>query len=345
MSFTTFNSYQFDTSNILDAPVVQPSNGNYQFSPFNTCQVPDMAQYRMNSNEDLQEAEESKSSPRPKLGYKRASSACKQCRHRKIRCIASSSDAQARCVSCVRLKKDCSSYLTGQSSTNGSSLVRVARFSPGPDRGSAPYDLAEKSATEDRYLDCIKSSIDPSKIRPTPPVVPASTGIPWADSFAPDMRAPTVAGPVNLSMRSQSLPGWGLRVMGQDPNANTAGFDSTQGVQLSDATAMSQFSTLADMSSPSTSSVSETANPLSQQDLSFPWDSASYALPMRFMSGLSDSADMGDMFVSGGEAVFDFNSSQAHGTHHALPLQVNLAAQGRSQSLPYNGYAVDTYWE
>ncbi|KAF4414976.1 hypothetical protein FACUT_13773 [Fusarium acutatum] len=345
MPFTAFNSYQLDTSDILEAPDIQPSNDYYQSSPFNACQVPGMAQYCMDSTEDLQEVEESKSNARPKLGYKRASSACKQCRHRKIRCIASSSDPQARCVSCVRLKKDCSSYLTGQSSTDGSSLIRIARFSPGPDPNLPPYDLTQNSDTMDRYVDGIKSSLDQFKIRPTPPVVPISTGIPWADGFAPDMSVSTVAHPANLIMRSQSLPGTGVRVLGQDLNANTAGFDSTQGVQLSETSTISQFSTLADMSSPSTSSVSETTYPISQQDFSFQWDSNSHALPMRFMSGLSDSANMGDIFTSGGEPVFDFNSSPAPSADQPLPLQANPAAQGRSQSLPYNGYAVNTYWE
>ncbi|CZR36192.1 uncharacterized protein FPRO_03548 [Fusarium proliferatum ET1] len=345
MSFTAFNSYQLDTSDILDAPDIEPSNDYYQFSPFNTCQVPGMAQYGMNSAEDLQEVEESKSNARLKLGYKRASSACKQCRHRKIRCIASSSDAQARCVSCVRLKKECSSYLTGQSSTEGSSLVRIARFSPGPDPGLLPYNPARNSETVDRYIDGIKSSLNPSEIRPTPPVVPVSTGIPWTDSFAPDMRVSTVANPANLIMRSQSLPGTSGRVLGQDLNSNAAGFDSTQGAQLSEAPAMSQFSTLAEMSSPSTSSVSDSANPLFHPDFGIPWDSNSHALPMRFMPGFSDSANMGDMFIGGGGDVFDFNSGPGPSTNQPLPLQVNPVIQGRSQSLPYNGYAVNTYWE
>ncbi|RKL23404.1 hypothetical protein BFJ72_g14533 [Fusarium proliferatum] len=345
MSFTAFNSYQLDTSDILDAPDIEPSSDYYQFSPFNTCQVPGMAQYGMNSAEDLQEVEESKSNARLKLGYKRASSACKQCRHRKIRCIASSSDAQARCVSCVRLKKECSSYLTGQSSTEGSSLVRIARFSPGPDPGLLPYNPARNSETVDRYIDGIKSSLNPSEIRPTPPVVPVSTGIPWTDGFAPDMRVSTVANPANLIMRSQSLPGTSGRVLGQDLNSNAAGFDSTQGAQLSEAPAMSQFSTLAEMSSPSTSSVSDSANPLFHPDFGIPWDSNSHALPMRFMPGLSDSANMGDMFIGGGGDVFDFNSGPGPSTNQPLPLQVNPGIQGRSQSLPYNGYAVNTYWE
>lgn len=146
-------------------------------------------------------------------------------------------------------------------------------------------------------------------------------------------------------MRSQSLPGTSVRVLPQDLNSNAAGFDSSQGAQLSEAPAMSQFSTLAEMSSPSTSSVSDSANPLFHPDFGFPWDSNSHALPMRFMPGLSDSANMGDMFIGGGEDVFDFNSGPWPNTNQPLSLQVNAAAQGRSQSLPYNGYAVNTYWE
>lgn len=76
MSFNAFNSYQLDTSDILDAPDIEPSNDYYQYTPFNTCQVPGMAQYGMDPAEDSQEVEESKSNARLKLGYKRASSAC-----------------------------------------------------------------------------------------------------------------------------------------------------------------------------------------------------------------------------------------------------------------------------
>ncbi|CVL04749.1 uncharacterized protein FPRN_03403 [Fusarium proliferatum] len=327
MSFTAFNSYQLDTSDILDAPDIEPSNDYYQFSPFNTCQVPGMAQYGMNSAEDLQEVEESKSNARLKLGYKRASSAC-----------ISQNSAGIE-------KSDASPLLLTPKLAASAALVRIARFSPGPDPGLLPYNPARNSETVDRYIDGIKSSLNPSEIRPTPPVVPVSTGIPWTDSFAPDMRVSTVANPANLIMRSQSLPGTSGRVLGQDLNSNAAGFDSTQGAQLSEAPAMSQFSTLAEMSSPSTSSVSDSANPLLHPDFGFPWDSNSHALPMRFMPGLSDSANMGDMFIGGGGDVFDFNSGPGPSTNQPLPLQVNPVIQGRSQSLPYNGYAVNTYWE
>ncbi|ROT36924.1 hypothetical protein SODALDRAFT_325490 [Sodiomyces alkalinus F11] len=49
-----------------------------------------------------------------KLGYHRTSVACGHCRRRKIRCIPSNSDAQGRCVNCIRLKKECSFYPVDQ---------------------------------------------------------------------------------------------------------------------------------------------------------------------------------------------------------------------------------------
>ncbi|KAF5558159.1 hypothetical protein FNAPI_5176 [Fusarium napiforme] len=345
MSFDSFSTYQLDTPNMLGGQNAQYSHDNFQLSPFDTCQVPGMIQYQMDTQQDLQEDEEPKSNSRPKLGYKRASSACKQCRHRKIRCIASSSDAQARCVSCVRLKKECSSYLTGRSSADGSDLIRVARFSPSTDEGLDACDLAQTSVSMEQYLDMQKPPLDSSKTRATASVAPIGNGIPWADSFASGMRVSTAEGQVNLNMRSQSLPEWGAAVMGQVSNSNAVDFDSVQRGQLSDVPAISHFPTSVDMSIPSTSSIPQHANPLSQADLNFSWGSNSYALPIRSLSGLPETVNNGNMVHVGGEAVFDFQSSPAPSTNQPLPLQISLAAQGRSQSLPYNGYTFDSFWE
>ncbi|KAF5573485.1 hypothetical protein FPCIR_13955 [Fusarium pseudocircinatum] len=385
MSFNSFSSYQLGTPDLLDVQNTQSSHENYQLSPFDTCQVPGMIQYHMDVHQDSQEAEEPKT--RPKLGYKRASSACskqgsprpafdlfthqsdlssEQCRHRKIRCIASASDAQARCVSCVRLKKECSSYLTGQSSADGSDLVRIARFSPSDERGLDAYDLAQTSASMERYLDGQRPPLDASKMRATTSAAPMGTGIPWTDGYASEVSgscsfshtapraypfqhhsSPVSAGEdqLNLNMRSQSLPGWDAPVMGLVSNPNAVDFDSTQRGQLSEVPAISQFSTLADMSIPSTLSISESVDPLSQADLGFAWSSNSYALPIRSLSDLPESVTMGNMFNGGREGVFDFQSSPAPSTNQPLPLQINPAAQGRSQSLPYTGYTFDSCWE
>ncbi|KAF5649540.1 uncharacterized protein FTJAE_977 [Fusarium tjaetaba] len=366
MSFDSFSTYQLDTPNMLGGQNAQSSHDNFQLSPYDTCQVPGMIQYQMDMQQDLEEDEEPKSNTRPKLGYKRASSACskqgspplafglyahpsnispEQCRHRKIRCIASSSDAQARCVSCVRLKKECSSYLTGRSSADGSDLIRVARFSPSTDESSDAYDLAQTSASMEQYLDMQKPPLDSSKTRPTASVAPIGNGIPWVDGFGSGMRVSTVEGQVNLNMRSQSLPEWDPAVMGQVSNANAVDFDSSQRGQLSEVPAISQFPTSVDMSIPSTSSIPQHANPLSQPDLNFPWGSNSYALPIRSLSGLPETVNIGNMVHVGGEALFDFQSSPSPSTNQPLPLQISLAAQGRSQSLPYNGYTFDSFWE
>ncbi|EWG41607.1 hypothetical protein FVEG_15317 [Fusarium verticillioides 7600] len=342
MSFDSFSMYQLDTPNMLGGQNAQSSHDNFQLSPFDTCQVPGMIQYQMDMQQDLQEDEEPKSNPRPKLGYKRASSACKQCRHRKIRCIASSSDAQARCVSCVRLKKECSSYLTGRSSADGSDLIRVARFSPSTDGGSDAYDLAQTSASMEQYLDIQKPPLDSSKTRATASVAPIGNGISWADDFASGMR---VEGQVNLNMRSQSLPEWDAAVMGHVSNANAVDFDSDHRGQLSEVPAISHFPPPMDMSIPSTSSIPQHANPLSQADLNFSWGSNSYALPIRSLSGMPETVNNGNMVHVGGDAVFDFQSSPSPGTNQPFPLQITLAAQGRSQSLPYNGYTFDSFWE
>ncbi|KAF5563209.1 hypothetical protein FPHYL_5308 [Fusarium phyllophilum] len=182
-------------------------------------------------------------------------------------------------------------------------------------------------------------------MRATASVAPIDNGITWADGFTSEMRVSTREGQVNLNMKSQSLPGWNAAVMGQISNANAVNFDSTQRGRLSEIPALSQFPTSVDMSIPSTSSISQQANPLSQADLNFSWDSNSYALPIRSLSGLPDSVNIGNMFHVGGEAVFDFQSSPAPSTNQPLPLQISPAAQGRSQSLPYNGYTFDSFWE
>ncbi|KAF5664232.1 hypothetical protein FDENT_12934 [Fusarium denticulatum] len=387
MSLNSFSSYQLDATDTLGGQNAPSSHESYQLSPFNTCQVPGMIQYHMDMHQDSQEDEEPKSNSRPKLGYKRASSACskqgsprpafglfthqsnlssEQCRHRKIRCIASASDAQARCVSCVRLKKECSSYLTGQSSADGSDLVRIARFSPSDDRGLDAYDLAQTSASMERYLDGQRAPLDASKMRATTSAAPMGTGIPWTDGYASEMRdscslshtalraypyqhhsslVSTGEDQLNLSMRSQSLPGWDAAVMGLISNSNAVDFDSTQRGQRLEGPAISQFSTLADISIPSTLSISESVDPLSQADLGFAWSSNSYALPIRPLPGLPESANIDNMFNGGGEAVFDFQSSPAPSTNQPLPLQINPAAQDRSQSLPYTGYNFDSHWE
>ncbi|KAL1972568.1 hypothetical protein VTN31DRAFT_6982 [Thermomyces dupontii] len=44
---------------------------------------------------------------RNKLGYQRTSAACVHCRRRKIRCLLAADDAQGRCESCIRLKREC----------------------------------------------------------------------------------------------------------------------------------------------------------------------------------------------------------------------------------------------
>ncbi|KAF4503509.1 hypothetical protein FAGAP_241 [Fusarium agapanthi] len=146
-------------------------------------------------------------------------------------------------------------------------------------------------------------------------------------------------------MRSQSLPGWDAAVIGQISNPNAVNFDSTQRGQLSEVPAISQFSTMVDMSIPSTSSISESVSPLSQADLNFAWSSSSYALPIRSLPGLPESANIGNMFNGGGEALFDFQSSPVPITNQSLSLQINPAAQGRSQPLPYTGYTFDSFCE
>ncbi|KAF5623023.1 hypothetical protein F52700_10335 [Fusarium sp. NRRL 52700] len=343
MSFNSFSSYQLGTPDILHGQNAQSSHENYQLSPFDTCQVPGIIQYPMDMHQESQENEEPKS--RPKLGYKRASSACKQCRHRKIRCIASASDAQARCVSCVRLKKECSSYLTGQSSADGSDLIRIARFSPSDDRGLDAYDLAQTSASMERYVNGQRPPADASKMRATTSAAPIGTGIQWTDSFASEMRVSPGEDQLNLSMRSQSLPGWDAAAMGQISNVNGLDFDSIQRGQLPEVPAISQFPTMVDMSIPPTSSISESVDPLSQPDLDFAWSSNSYALPIRSLAGLPEPVNIGNMFTFGGEAVFDFQSSPVPSTNQPIPLQINAASQGRSQSLPYTGYNFNSCWE
>ncbi|KAF5717701.1 hypothetical protein FMUND_5647 [Fusarium mundagurra] len=182
-------------------------------------------------------------------------------------------------------------------------------------------------------------------MRATTSAAPIDNGIPWTDGFTSEMRVSTVEGQGNLNMRSQSLPPWDAAVTGQISNANAVNFDSTQRGQLSEIPVLSQFPTSVDMSIPSTSSISQHATPLSQADLNFSWGSNSYALPTRSLSGLPETVNIGNMFHIDGEAVFDFQSSPAPSTNQPLPLQISLAAQGRSQSLPYNGYTFDSFWE
>ncbi|KAI1083610.1 hypothetical protein F5B20DRAFT_577289 [Whalleya microplaca] len=51
---------------------------------------------------------------RNKLGYPRTPMACGNCRRRKIRCEAQKDDTQGRCVTCIRLKKECIYYPVDQ---------------------------------------------------------------------------------------------------------------------------------------------------------------------------------------------------------------------------------------
>ncbi|KAF5546587.1 hypothetical protein FMEXI_5610 [Fusarium mexicanum] len=169
-------------------------------------------------------------------------------------------------------------------------------------------------------------------MRATTSQAPIGNGIPWTDSFASEMRGEDQ---VNLIMRSQSLPGWDAAVMGQISNSNPVNFDSTQRGQLSEVTAISQFSTMVDNS----------ANPLSQADLNFAWSSNSYALPIRSLPGLPESPNIDNMFNGGGQALFDFQSSPVPSTNQPLSLQISPTAQGRSQSLPYTGYTFNSFWE
>lgn len=89
-----------------------------------------------------------------KLGYHRTSIACSHCRHRKIRCIVSP-ELPNRCISCIRLKKDCSfcpvdqqppadsrGNTTGQGS--GSSKAHSQSSSPAPASGN-PTGMAARS--------------------------------------------------------------------------------------------------------------------------------------------------------------------------------------------------------
>jgi hypothetical protein len=60
---------------------------------------------------------------------------------------------------------------------------------------------------------------------------------------------------------------------------------------------------------------------------------------------MPETVNNGNMVHVGGETLFDFQSSPSPGTNQPLPLQITLASQGRSQSLPYNGYTFDSFWE
>ncbi|KAF4452180.1 hypothetical protein F53441_4919 [Fusarium austroafricanum] len=327
-----FGQYQFGTSNALASRGVQSPNHEYQLSPFDTLGSSRMAQYQMDCYEGLQEVEEPKPNTGLKLGYKRASTACKQCRHRKIRCIASASDARGRCVNCVRLKKDCSSYLTSQSSADGAAPKRVARTSPSPAESLKVTDLSEPSFDMLRLPEKSNQPFNPPKMWPTASGAPTNPVIPWTDSFSPGS---VTTGQPSLNMRSQSLPEWDAPSMSRTLFANTGDFGSTQEVQLPDGLS-SQFSTFVPMSRSSTSSVLPSTNPLSQGDTDFLWDSNTYSLPVRPMGGFSGSANVDNMFLGGEGADFDVHASIS--TNQLFPPGVNYTSQGRSQSLPYTGY-------
>ncbi|KAL0474703.1 hypothetical protein QR685DRAFT_20231 [Neurospora intermedia] len=69
---------------------------------------------------------------RNKLGYHRTSVACGHCRRRKIRCIPSQNDVQARCVNCIRLKKECTFYPVDQQPSQETRQKSAQRSSTGP---------------------------------------------------------------------------------------------------------------------------------------------------------------------------------------------------------------------
>jgi len=113
---------------------------------------------------------------RNKLGYHRTSVACSHCRGRKIRCIPAAGDAQGRCASCIRLKRECSFKPTEQQ-----------RGTEARSRSAAQHVHMDQRSSQ-------SSSPTPSGHAPSQP--PAQRPFPPLATNTHHMRTPMSAAPI-----------------------------------------------------------------------------------------------------------------------------------------------------
>ncbi|KAA8630805.1 hypothetical protein SMACR_00394 [Sordaria macrospora] len=153
---------------------------------------------------------------RNKLGYHRTSVACGHCRRRKIRCIPSQNDVQARCVNCIRLKKECSFYPVDQQPPQDTRQKSVQRSSTGPKVTSTSSSPAMQSGIpsevhgHSNYPHLSLASIT----NMPPPMKPSGT-----EDYAPDSKIP----PSATSTRSYEYGQHGMaNWMSPDAGPNTS---------------------------------------------------------------------------------------------------------------------------
>ncbi|SCO24384.1 unnamed protein product [Fusarium fujikuroi] len=322
------------TPNALASNGIQPSDYDFQLNSFHTVGPSSIAQFQMEFHEGLQEAEEYNGNSGLKLGYKRASVACRQCRYRKIRCIASSSDARGRCTNCVRLQKDCSSYLTNQSSAESGAPKRVARNVPITDESLSITGLSDLCFNTLQSPGASNQPLNPPEMWSTISGAPMNTGIPWTASFS---TASVNNEQLSLNMRSHTLPEWEDSSLSQVLLTDAQEFDCSQGVSCLEGYS-SEVSTLAPISRSPLSSALQY-----QGDPSATWNSDSYSIVSLPMGGSSESANINNPIIGTNEADFDVYTSVS--TDQLFPPAVNYTAQGRTQSLPYAEYTSDRCME
>ncbi|KAF5641543.1 hypothetical protein F52700_3332 [Fusarium sp. NRRL 52700] len=329
-----FTLYSNATPNTLVSHAVQSSNDDYQLGPFHSLASSSIPEFQMQFYEGLPEAEGDNGNSGLKLGYRRASVACKQCRHRKIRCIASSSDTRGRCTNCVRLQKDCGSYLTSQSSADSAAPNRVARSSTHPDESLSVTGLSNL---------CFNTLQDPEgSYQPLSPAemwagiygAPVNTGVSRTVGFP---TASVTNGQLSLNIPSHTLPEWQGASLSPELFTNAQELDPSQEVPFLEDYS-SRSSTLDPISRASTSSILPY-----QGDTSVIWNSDSYSMSALPLGGFSESANIRNTLIGTDEADFGVYTSVS--TNQLFPSAVNYTAQDGIQSLPYAERTSDRYME
>ncbi|CAN8098759.1 unnamed protein product [Discula destructiva] len=108
---------------------------------------------KMNSDsEDASMTNRSDKKQRTKLSYPRASTACTNCRRRKIRCEAGEAGHE-KCKSCFKLNKDCKFESVNASSPTGSRHASISRASAGLRLASASSSSSSPAISSRHTID------------------------------------------------------------------------------------------------------------------------------------------------------------------------------------------------
>ncbi|KAH7258048.1 hypothetical protein BKA59DRAFT_390991 [Fusarium tricinctum] len=201
---------------------------------------------------------------RNKLGYRRTSVACGQCRRRKVRYITSSSDVQGRCINCIRLKGECSCSPVEQTSTGDSRAKKTSRSS-----------AAVKGKSRPSISDAVKQSRKP--IPPFSSSAKASTPIAifTTEAFPHKMRASSASctNQNPFAIRDQDLSNWMLADADQSPTSNSGELNPRWRTNPSESPVSSQFSSFASVPLSSVIWTSGSLKSISHRDVDLAWGS------------------------------------------------------------------------